>query len=190
MDDGPCWGAWLSTWDGVRDDLRRDLRDAREAFALAERLNEDTSANPRATADQRRSAAFDLKRALKHRKSPEAALKLLPCEAYEVAAAEHKWPERGLQKALPYRACARLQCPPQEVHRRRRPLRSGDAPLYRGPGRHGLGHFQRLLPQGRHPLPRQLSVSPKHRNESCKGLLSIYFRKYYLLGKSLACLYP
>ena len=63
MDDGPCWGAWLSTWDGVRDDLRRDLRDAREAFALAERLNEDTSANPRATADQRRSAAFDLKRA-------------------------------------------------------------------------------------------------------------------------------
>ena len=23
MDDGPCWGAWLSTWDGVRDDLRR-----------------------------------------------------------------------------------------------------------------------------------------------------------------------
>ena len=107
MDDGPCWGAWLSTWDGVRDDLRRGLRDAREALALAERLNESTSANPCATADQRQSAAFDLNRALKHRKSLQAALKLLPCEAYEVAAAEHKWPERGLQKALSQLAHAR-----------------------------------------------------------------------------------
>ena len=54
----------VSTWDGVRADLRRGLRDAQEALALAERLNESTSANPRATADHRQSAAFDLKRAV------------------------------------------------------------------------------------------------------------------------------
>ena len=65
-------------------------------LALAERLNEDTSRNPSANADRRQSAPFDLKRALKHRKSLEAALKLLPCEAYEVTAAEYKWPARGL----------------------------------------------------------------------------------------------
>ncbi len=106
MDDGPCWGAWRSTWDGVRDNLRRDLDKAKVALALAERLNEDTSRNPCANADRRQSAAFDLKCALKHLKSLEAALKLLPCEAYEVATTQYKWQARGLQKALSHLAHA------------------------------------------------------------------------------------
>ena len=114
-DDGPCWGAWETTWTHVRGGLQDDLRAAEAALARATSDREAAYAAPVQNAGRCRAADSTLKRATKLRDNLRSALQLFPCEAAEVATTGVHWKERGTQKILSKLAHARVL---NDLHKR------------------------------------------------------------------------